>query len=405
LTGIRATKGVPIGCLTSKLISNVALASLDDFVRQQPGVRYYARYVDDMLLVADASSRSPATAKAIARQYLPLSAASRVTSSKELQLDSTTLKRQGCRFRLQTSKLRGYVLIGRRGRDFLSTVERDVKLIASERRAFLLPDGLGTESPLTALFVGSDHNAPVQVLREVDRVKVERYAASVAIGKTAVGVELLDDSDAARWCKRQLSPLAGHMTNPEQWLEFIELALRGASVCIRASDTDTARFILRRNAVHFNRLSLTRPQSAITWNEKAISWSLVYRGLRDWYQNRILEEVASALPLSQLLPRDARRFVRRLLGARGLRVGNKQIGPRALAGRAELLFESDLRTADRETDLQSPRGRTPSQSTRRWTQLNRTLRTNSLTAQRATQVLGGHPKPAINGQLKTGHFE
>src|SRR5205085_10402418 len=52
LRGVRVSRGIPIGCLTSKLIANVALAPLDDHVRAQPGVEYYARYVDDILLVA-----------------------------------------------------------------------------------------------------------------------------------------------------------------------------------------------------------------------------------------------------------------------------------------------------------------------------------------------------------------
>src|SRR5256885_9799127 len=143
-----------------------------------------------MLLVADASRRSPSTSRRIARLFLPISAATG-SGKGEMLLNAEALGRKGCRLRLQPSKLRGYVLTGRRGRDFLDTIERDVKLIASERRAFLLPDGLGTDSPLTALFVGSDDDAPVQVLREVDRLKVERYAASVAISKAAVGVELL----------------------------------------------------------------------------------------------------------------------------------------------------------------------------------------------------------------------
>ena len=384
LTGIRPTRGIPIGCLTSKLISNVALASLDNYVRERPGLRYYARYVDDMLIVADASARSPATAERMARAFLPLRT-SRAQKSKELRIDSVALGRPGSRFRLQNSKLRGYILQGRRGRDFLDTVERDVKMIASERRAFLLPDGLGTDSPLKALFVGSNSDAPVQVLREVDRLKVERYAASVAIGKVSIGVELLDPADAAKWCRQQLSPLAGHMTSPEQWLEFLDLALRAASACIRANDALTARYILRRHTVHLNRLSLTRPSSPITWNDRTVGWRRVSENLRKWYDQRLLEDVASSLPLSQITNKSVDQFIARLVG-RSPRVKKTLSNSGALARHAALLFNADLRKVDRETDLHHLRDPRFMDIRRPWSRIARSLSIHPLTTHRADYI-------------------
>jgi predicted DNA-binding transcriptional regulator AlpA/predicted XRE-type DNA-binding protein len=369
--------------VTSKLIANLVLAPLDQHVRSNAAVRYYARYVDDMLLVADASKRSPSTSRRIARSFLPIST---TTGSErgEMLLNAEALGRVGCRLRLQPSKLRGYVLTGRRGRDFLDTIERDVKLMASERRAFLLPDGLGSDSPLTALFVGSDDDTPVQVLREVDRLKVERYAASVAISKAAVGVELLDPNESAKWCHRQLSPLAGHLTSPEQWLEFLDLSLRALTVCIRASDVSTARSILRRHTVHFARLGSVRPSTAITWNGRTIAWPTVRRNLLRWYENRRVEDIVASVPLSELGARTARAFVRRLVG-RYLRFGDVVLGPSAVASRARLLRAADLRTVDRETDLQ----RVPTQArvaTRRWEDLDAQLRADDMTSTRVAQI-------------------
>jgi hypothetical protein len=44
-------KGFPIGNLTSQLFGNIYLSPLDHFVKEDLGIRYYGRYVDDFLLV------------------------------------------------------------------------------------------------------------------------------------------------------------------------------------------------------------------------------------------------------------------------------------------------------------------------------------------------------------------
>lgn len=46
-------KGIPIGNLTSQLFANIYLNELDQYVKHEPGVRHYLRYVDDFLLLSD----------------------------------------------------------------------------------------------------------------------------------------------------------------------------------------------------------------------------------------------------------------------------------------------------------------------------------------------------------------
>lgn len=43
--------GLPIGSLTSQLFSNVYLNELDHFVKSELKIKYYGRYVDDMLFM------------------------------------------------------------------------------------------------------------------------------------------------------------------------------------------------------------------------------------------------------------------------------------------------------------------------------------------------------------------
>lgn len=46
-------KGLPIGSLTSQLMSNVYLSPLDHYIKDQLGVKFYYRYCDDIVVLSD----------------------------------------------------------------------------------------------------------------------------------------------------------------------------------------------------------------------------------------------------------------------------------------------------------------------------------------------------------------
>jgi len=50
--GEHVGKGIPLGNVTSQLFANIYLHELDWFVKQALGVRYYARYCDDFVIVS-----------------------------------------------------------------------------------------------------------------------------------------------------------------------------------------------------------------------------------------------------------------------------------------------------------------------------------------------------------------
>jgi RNA-directed DNA polymerase len=58
-------KGLPIGNLTSQFFANVYLNKLDQFVKRELKVKYYLRYVDDMVLFSKKESDLPAWRDAI----------------------------------------------------------------------------------------------------------------------------------------------------------------------------------------------------------------------------------------------------------------------------------------------------------------------------------------------------
>jgi hypothetical protein len=44
-------KGIPIGALTSQLFANVYLSPLDHYLKEDHRIRYYARYMDDFVIL------------------------------------------------------------------------------------------------------------------------------------------------------------------------------------------------------------------------------------------------------------------------------------------------------------------------------------------------------------------
>lgn len=50
--GSEAGRGIPLGNVTSQLFANIYLHELDWYVKQRLGVRYYARYCDDFVIVS-----------------------------------------------------------------------------------------------------------------------------------------------------------------------------------------------------------------------------------------------------------------------------------------------------------------------------------------------------------------
>lgn len=51
--GGNAGKGLPIGNLTSQFLANVYLNELDHYLKDQLGIRYYIRYMDDLVVFSD----------------------------------------------------------------------------------------------------------------------------------------------------------------------------------------------------------------------------------------------------------------------------------------------------------------------------------------------------------------
>jgi hypothetical protein len=50
---IQSARGLPLGNLTSQLFANIYLNELDQFAKKELRIKYYARYMDDFIIVSD----------------------------------------------------------------------------------------------------------------------------------------------------------------------------------------------------------------------------------------------------------------------------------------------------------------------------------------------------------------
>ena len=71
ITGVEWRAGIPIGALTSRLLANVALATLDSTIETRDGTRCYRRYVDDFIVVARPRQGNVGNLDSVIQEYIP----------------------------------------------------------------------------------------------------------------------------------------------------------------------------------------------------------------------------------------------------------------------------------------------------------------------------------------------
>ena len=135
ITGQEWSTGVPIGALTSRVVANVALSTLDTAIESLKTTRCYKRYVDDFALVALADHIDTTDIGTIVQKFIPFVHRKRA----KFHLDGLALGRERSEFQIQEKKCKAYHISGIAGRRFLRSVRRDFGRLVSKSRSFLDP--------------------------------------------------------------------------------------------------------------------------------------------------------------------------------------------------------------------------------------------------------------------------
>ena len=340
LTGLPWRTGIPIGALTSRLVANAALATLDRAVVAQPAVFCYRRYVDDLVIVARVPQDATVSFDDALTTFIPHAS----IAGGDLTLDAEALNRPGSEFALQPAKIRVHHLRGPQGDDFIAAIQSDFQRLVSEGRAFL--DSSVFLDDVVAQLVQAQRSgkSPLRVLRDADRVKLEHFALSNSLRSLERISSLVELAEVRDLAQRTLNKIRRFLGGEDDWVESIGLGFRLLSLGIGCGDWNES-------------ISLSNWMDSL-WGTvdhlRASAGTLSHRGrtligvaglvsMRNYLHARRIETIASALRPS--LRAD-------LVAAfpEGLREGTRRIGARALIGRARLLAMSDLRLRDREDD-------------------------------------------------------
>lgn len=334
--------GVPIGALTSRLVANLSLASLDRHIAAQPGILCYRRYVDDLVIVAH-SPEGDEGLVATMRRFLPMLPG----NDTVLRLDVKALDREGSEFQLQKAKVRVHHLAGVPGTDFVEAVASDFAKAVSERRAFVDSSTLVGDGVSHLIRAGEAEGSPLRVLREADRVRLERFALSTSLSSLERVSSLIGHDEARNLVRGSLERVGRVLDAEDNWVADLDVSLRLLKLAISTGDWESAQELLGRmdrvwgtdEALRASTLCLHyRNREIKPGNKSPWTW------LRNYLHERRIEAISSALPIGMDAPQIATKF------PGGLRVRTKEVKATVLRRRAEQLASADLRARDREDD-------------------------------------------------------
>jgi len=351
LTGLDWHIGIPIGALTSRVVANVALASLDRLVERHARVLCYRRYVDDIVLVAREARSTPRDVVEIAKQYIPI----QDSISDLVKLNNAELHRGRSDFRLQRKKLRVHLLNSSHGRDFIEAVASDFQRLVSESRAFLDGTVLNDDTIRHAIRAGKGEGSPLRVLRDADRAHLERLTLSTRLHALERVADLVDPSEALPRVRRTLGRLGRVLDGEENWVDNIDLVLRFLRLGVSARDWQScAELIDRMDALWGDELALRRQVRTLYHQDRVVPSARAWSSLRNYLHERRLEAVCGSIPPRMTVPRDGR------WPDQPLRYRSHPLSLSMLLRRARMLAASDLRFKDREDDrfLGNPRDST-----------------------------------------------
>lgn len=337
ILGIRVTRGIPIGPLTSRVVANAALLSLDRFILRNADVLCYRRYVDDIIIVArrQPDARATDSAHDILSRLMPLEPNS---GDAKIRLDHVSLDRSGSTFSFQSQKLKIYDLRGDEGVDFVSAVLSDVTSIASENRR-LWDDDIGASGKLARLARTKERLDGHRVLRDSDRIKIANFELASTLSSLRRAAVLLGREEARSTVAMALRPVLAMLEDPMQWAVRTELFVAALQIALLAHDWDTARTLLLHTDNAWKSANDLRSRvSVVRWCERVATTTRPFDLLRDYLHRRRLEAVLGSIDPNSI-PDDFSVFY-----------GNRTVDAQRLCNFAQLFVDADLRVLDHEDD-------------------------------------------------------
>nr|WP_147443271.1 RNA-directed DNA polymerase [Corallococcus sp. AB011P] len=340
--GVESTIGVPVGSLTARLIANLALCEFDDVISARPGVTYYGRYVDDILIVQRREETPALAPHELIAHLLPLS--QEQGSTGRYVLDGQAIGRTGSSFEIQAAKLRVFNLEGPQGLEYLGAVAGELELVSSERRRFLDP----RSEHLQHLMSASPGAEPIRALREADALNLRKLAVSSVCEKVMTAAAMLSREEASKFSRLHLGTVGRIATDWSRWVDLLDQSNKILAAALVAGDVKTANEVFDSLWSRVAGLAGDHGRSIrVHWGPNKIAASLARKRLQEWVAELLMETICSSALFNE-----------QGFSCRGVRVlddgfsfRKKALSPDTLLRYAQLLSSSDLRWVDRETDF------------------------------------------------------
>ncbi len=338
-TGLDWPIGIPIGALTSRIVANLALATLDQSIEARDSTRWYGRYVDDFVIVAGVNQEELGNLDQVILNFVPHVQSENST----FRLNETTLRREGSEFRIQKAKCKAHHLSGVSGREFLASVRNDFGRLVSERRAFLDPAVLLEDGLSSVVRVGPP-GRPLTVFRDADRTRLEHFELSTRLRSLERISVLVDDESASQLVKGALDETIHFLSGDDDWVENFEVALRMLQLGIRTGDWEGTDDLIRyMDNLWSNTVQLHAATGPLFHRERQIRKRSAVIWLRNYLHARRLEAICSVIRSNK--PTNGPDWL-----DQGVINRTKPVRWRGFLLRARLLAATDLRAFDREDD-------------------------------------------------------
>ena len=339
ITGQKWSTGVPIGALTSRVIANVALCTLDKAIESRRTTRCYRRYVDDFALVALADQIDATDIGAIVQQFIPH--VDRI--GNKFHLNSLVLGRGKSEFQIQEKKCKAYHVSGIAGHRFLRSVRKDFGRLVSRSRSFL--DTTTLQQGKLPSFVRAGHpGRPLTVLRDIDRLRLEHFELAIRYRSLERISVLIDRESAAQLVRRAIMETVGFLRDSNNWVENLEVAFRMLRLGVRTGDWhDVKELLTYMDELWRDTDRLRVTAHSLFCGGKKIEKQSAILYMRNYLHARRIETICGTV-----LPTRAAELPDGLQN--GVMEKTKMVTWRALVRRGRILAGADLRTFDREDD-------------------------------------------------------
>lgn len=324
-------RGIPIGSLAARVIANLALRNLDSHVQGQSHVHYYARYVDDVVLIEVEPNRGRGRGRSGLERSLPIASARPGASG--IALDAAALRRPGSHFALQQSKVRQHDLKGQVGMAMLEEIARETDRLTSLRDHFLDP------APIVDEFDSGEPLSSAPLQREEDALALIKQQINLVAAKVSTAAAMLPAEEARPFSRRHFERRIPQLVR--RWAELLDVIWSVMAAALSSHDFVTAHEIARQLQTQFAALKSRSSRTLkVAWGVHRVAPGRAMRQLRAWVDAQREQAVCASMPLQDGVGDSVTLFTNARLA--GEAVDN-----------ARMLVLAGLRRHDRERDVAS----------------------------------------------------